>query len=115
MSLQHRLNALLEILVQRDHFIKAAHCEEKGLLHSPVWVSTRSHCLSVLAHVIGGELEEGHEVVWLGFATSSRLVLADQLHKVNSGHLWKVNRFHQVSLLSNVLDWVVIEHLLVSI
>lgn len=115
MSFEHRLDAGSKLIVKSNNFIEATHGKEKSLLDSPVRVAASGNCIGVLLHVVSGEPEEGHQVVGLSLSLLCGLELTDELNELDSGHLWHVDRLHDVLLFTNVLNWVIGKELLVTV
>ena len=111
--LEHRLDVSREVIMQSNHFVQATHRVQKSLFHTPVRVTSRHDSILILLHICRCKVEEWHQVVRFILSALRCLVLTDQLKKLDCRDLGHVDRFHQVGLLANVLDRVLLEQLLV--
>ena len=115
MRLEHGFDTRSQICMQSDSFLKASKSEEKSFLDSPIGVSSWCHCIGILLHIVGSEVEERHQVVRLEPFALLRLMGADALDQFNRSDLWHIHAFVEVSLLTYVLYRVFMEQLLVPV
>ena len=109
--LQHLLHVTLQIFLRVNLVNNAGNSEHQSLFNSKVSSLSTLDFLLILIKVFNRKIQKLVEILWFGlllFLLLSR-VFAEIAQEILNLVLWLEKSLSEVVLISNVLDWVVVE------